>query len=357
MNNLTKKALMLAAAGVGGWLAVRAYRTWNGYDLRGKNVLVTGGSRGLGLVLARQLVHEGANVIICARDQAELDRAKNDLTAHGGHVLAVPCDVTNRDQVQEMVDTIHDYLGPVHVLINNAGVIAVGPQDTMTLEDYEEAMRTNYWAALYTTLAVLPEMRQRREGRLVNITSIGGKLSMPHLIPYNASKFALVGLSEGLRAELAQDGVVVTTVCPGLMRTGSPRNATFKGQHRAEYTWFSISDALPFTSMSAESAARGIIAACKRGDAEVILSLPAKCAALFHGLFPGLTADLLGLVNRWVLPASGGIGTDRAKGKESQSALSPSWLTALSDQAARQNNQIAPEERVRNGRGAAGSPA
>src|SRR5262249_9500692 len=146
---------------------------------------------------------------------------------------------------------------------------------------------------------------QRGEGRIVNIASIGGELSVPHLLPYSASKFALVGLSSGLRAELAKDGIIVTTVCPGLMRTGSPWNATFKGQHRIEYAWFSVSDALPVVSLSADRAARQIVAACKRGDAEVILSLPAQLAVLFYGLFPGLTSDLFGLINRF-LPGPGG---------------------------------------------------
>src|SRR5262249_17300153 len=162
------------------------------------------------------------------------------------------CDVTNQDQVQAAVDAVLARWGRIDVLINNAGTISVGPAETMTAEDYEVAMRTHFWGPLYMTLAVLPGMRQRREGRIVNISSIGGKVSVPDLVPYNASKFALVGLSEGLQAELAKDGIVVTTVCPGLMRTGSPRNALFKGQHRAEYVWFSISDSLPILSMSAE---------------------------------------------------------------------------------------------------------
>jgi short-subunit dehydrogenase len=153
-------------------------------------------------------------------------------------------------------------------------------------------MKVHFWGPLYAISAVVPDMRQRKAGRIVNIASIGGKVNMPHLLPYNASKFALVGFSEGLRAELAKDHVAVTTVCPGLMRTGSPRNALFKGRHRAEYTWFSISDAVPLVSQSAERAARQIIEACKRGDAEVVLSLPAKVASVVHGLFPGLTADL-----------------------------------------------------------------
>ena len=137
-------------------------------------------------------------------------------------------------------------------------------------------MATNFWGMLYPTLALLPEMRARRSGRIVNITSIGGKLGIPHLLPYSASKFAAVGFSQGLRAELAGDGIKVVTVCPGLMRTGSPRNAIFRGQHRSEYAWFSISDALPGLSISAESAARRIVAACRRGDAEVLFPHPGQ---------------------------------------------------------------------------------
>src|SRR5947208_13760729 len=135
-------------------------------------------------------------------------------------------------------------------------------------------------------------MRAHREGRIVNISSIGGRVSIPHLVPYSASKFALVGLSDGLRAELAKDNVIVTTVCPGLMRTGSPRNATFKGRHRAEYAWFAISDSLPVTSMDAGRAARQIVEACRYGEAEVVLSLQAKLAGKFHALFTGRTTDL-----------------------------------------------------------------
>ncbi|MDQ3009874.1 MAG: SDR family NAD(P)-dependent oxidoreductase, partial [Acidobacteriota bacterium] len=177
------------------------------------------------------------------------------------------------------------------------------------------------------------------------IASIGGKISVPHMLPYSASKFALVGWSAGLRAELAKDNIVVTTVCPGPMRTGSPRNASFKGQHRAEYAWFSISDSLPIISMSAERAAQQVLTACKRGEAEVILSLPAKLAVGFQNLFPGVMAEVLNLANR-LLPAPGGIGKQRALGSESESSLSPSALTALGDKAARENNEFPEVSRV-----------
>jgi NAD(P)-dependent dehydrogenase (short-subunit alcohol dehydrogenase family) len=331
---------MLAAAGAGALVAARAlYRRWQEYDLKGKTVLVTGGSRGLGLVLAREFAEEGANVVICARDPAELEKARADLEQRGASVFAFPCDVTDRAQVKELIQVVRRRFGGVDVLVNNAGVIQVGPLEVMTLEDFEQAMAVHFWGPLYATLEVLPRMRARREGRIVNISSIGGKVSVPHLVPYSASKFALVGLSDGLRAELAKDNIHVTTVCPGLMRTGSPRNASFKGQHRAEYAWFSISDALPVTSIKAERAARQIVEACKRGRAELVITTQAVLAVKFRALFPEATADILALANR-LLPGPGGIGRKRAKGKESESAASPSLLTVLSDWAAQRNNEV-----------------
>jgi NAD(P)-dependent dehydrogenase (short-subunit alcohol dehydrogenase family) len=343
-------ALLWAAAGVGGALVARALvNQWRKFDFPGKTVLITGGSRGLGLVLAREFAREGARVSICARDPEELERARRDLVARGAEVFAFPCDVTDRAQVQEWVKLSADRFGSVDVLVNNAGIIQVGPVEVMTLADFEEAMRVHFWGPLYATIAALPEMRRRGEGRIVNVTSIGGKIGVPHLVPYCASKFALVGLSESLRAELQKDGILVTTVCPGLMRTGSPRNAVFKGRHRAEYAWFSISDSLPVTSMMAERAARQIVAACRRGEAEVILSTQAVVAIRFRQLFPELFADLGGLVNM-LLPGARGedsIGARRARGRESESGWSPSALTALTESAAERNNELSAGERSR----------
>jgi NAD(P)-dependent dehydrogenase (short-subunit alcohol dehydrogenase family) len=340
MKEKDKNGLLLAAVGAGALLAARAaFRKWQEYGLRGKTVLITGGSRGLGLVMAREFAREGAQVAICARDREELERASEDLARQGARVFAVPCDVTDRSQVRELVEVVTGHFGRIDVLVNNAGVIQVGPLEVMTLEDYEQALNVHFWGPLQLMLAVLPQMRERREGRIVNISSIGGKIGVPHLVPYSASKFALAGLSEGVRAEVAKDGVAVTTVYPGLMRTGSPRNATFKGQHRAEYTWFAISDALPVTSIQAERAARQIVAACKRGEAELIITMQAVAAVRFHQLFPEVSADLRALVNR-LLPGPGGIGRKRAKGKDSETALAPSILTALSDRAAVRNNEV-----------------
>lgn len=341
--NKTRKAVLWAGAAIGSTLAVRQLiRARRSIALRGRTALITGGSRGLGLVLARELAGRGVRLALCARNPEELERASRELTDRGAEVFAVPCDVTRQEDVEAMVQLVLDRLGRIDILINNAGTIQVGPFEVTTIEDYELALRTHFWAPLYTTLAVLPGMRNRGVGRIVNVSSIGGKISVPHLLPYDVSKFALTGFSEGLRAELAKDRIYVTTVIPGLMRTGSPRNALFKGQHRAEYAWFSISDSLPLLSTSAEAAARRIVRACEYGDAELILTLPAQLAVRFHGLFPGLTADLLGLANL-ILPGPGGIGGRKASGRESESAVSPSWATTLTEQAAARNNEIRAE--------------
>ncbi|HEU5458867.1 MAG TPA: SDR family oxidoreductase, partial [Pyrinomonadaceae bacterium] len=299
------KDIMKVAALAGGAVLLKsALSHLFEYDLRNKTVLITGGSRGLGLVMAREFAREGARLAICARDEEELERARMDLDSFNVDVMAFKCDVRDRQEAADMVAAVTNRFGHIDVLVNNAGVIQVGPIEVMTHEDFELVMQAHFWGPLNTILAVLPSMRQRRQGRIVNISSVGGKVSVPHLVPYSASKFALVGLSKGLRAELMKDGIVVTTVCPGLMRTGSPRNADFKGQHRFEYAWFSISDALPLLTVSAENAARQIVRACKRGQAELVISIPAKIAVLFDALFPEAMYQILGLVNQF-LPEPG----------------------------------------------------
>jgi NAD(P)-dependent dehydrogenase (short-subunit alcohol dehydrogenase family) len=308
-------------------------------ELTGKACIVTGATRGIGLATTRTLCAEGARVLVVGRDPERASDAAQEAARAGGETAPLALDVTDADAGEAAVEACRERFGALDVLVNNAGTISVGPMDVMTVEDYELAMRTHFWGPLYTTLAALPVMRGRGDGRIVNISSIGGKIAVPHLLPYSASKFALTGFSEGLRAELLREGIYVTTVCPGLMRTGSPRNAKFKGRHRAEYAWFAISDALPLTSMDAGRAARRIVEACRYGEAEVVLSVQAKLAVTFHDLFPGLTADINGLFNR-MLPDAGPATPEAKLGRQSKSKWAPSWLTVLNDRAARENNEI-----------------
>ena len=328
-----------ATTGIAAAAAFLLRRKRNIYDLNGKTILITGGSRGLGLAMAREFSRQGSRIAICARDADELQRALDDEALAQTGAIGVTCDITDRKSVRKMIDAVRSQLGPIDVLVNNAGVIQVGPSEVMNITDYEEAMRTHFWGPVYAVAEVLPEMRERGEGRIVNISSIGGKVAVPHLLPYCASKFALVGFSEGLHAEVLKDGILVTTVCPGLMRTGSPRNAMFKGRHRAEYAWFSIMDSLPIFSINAGRAARQIVSACRHGRAELLVSMQAKLAARLAALFPALAAEVLAAMNV-ILPEPGGIGTNRATGSQSESAWSPSVLTIANEAASVEYNEV-----------------
>ena len=331
---LRHAALGVAAA----VLLARATRP-SGGSFDGRVALVTGGTRGLGLQLARELGGRGASVAICGRDADTLERARQDLERRGIDVLAVPGDVGDPGVAESLVRAVLERWGVLDVVVNCAGTITVGPLETLTRTDFEEAMRVNFWAAVHVSLAALPTMRERGEGHIVNISSIGGRVAVPHLLPYSASKFAIGGFSEGLAAEAAPWGIRVSTVYPGLMRTGSPRHALFKGRHRAEFAWFAIADAIPGLSMDVERAARRIVDACHRGDPWLMLTIPARLAATVHDLLPGATIRLLALVNR-LLPGPGGIGRRAVRGRESESAWAPSLLTAAGERAARRQNQI-----------------
>jgi NAD(P)-dependent dehydrogenase (short-subunit alcohol dehydrogenase family) len=342
MDTTIRRAVTTAAFVAGAYMAARTTICWlRKYDFRNRLVVITGGSRGLGLVLARQLAQQDAALVICARDDEELAKAEEELRNVAPYVAAYSCDLTQPEEITELFNRIRREIGAVDVLMNNAGVIQVGPLETMTTAEFDEAMATHFWAPFLCAQQVIPEMRRRRQGRIVNISSIGGKIAVPHLAPYCASKSALVGLSKCMRAELIKDGIYVTTVCPGLMRTGGSRHGQFKGNHRAEYAWFSISGALPLVSMNADRAARQIISACKYGRAEVTLSLPAKLATMIDAIAPGITADLTAIA-AGLLPATDGAGRAAIAGCDSTSAWSPSVLTALNERAAAENNELSP---------------
>lgn len=262
-------------------------------DISGEVALVTGASRGLGLALARELGGRCARLVICARDAEALDRAAAGLRTSGAEVTAVPCDLRDPAAAQLLVDAAIRAYGRLDILVNNAGIIQVAPVQDTRPEDYETAVDTMALAPARLALAALPVMRRQGHGRIVTITSVGGKVSVPHLLPYCMAKFAAVAFSEGLRAELGSGPVTVTTAVPGLMRTGSHLRALFGGQRDKEFTWFSLGDALPPLSMDAERAARRIVSAMCARKAEVILTPLAQVVARGAAVVPGLTVRAL----------------------------------------------------------------
>ena len=306
-------------------------------DFEGKIVVISGASRGLGLELARGFAKERAHVVLLARQREALTAAGRELESSGVQVTLLQCDVTKENEVRASIASTISQLGRVDVLINNAGMIQVGPVEHMKADDFAEAMAVHFWGPLYLMHEVIPHMKRQGHGRIVNIASIGGKVALPHLLPYAASKFALVGLSEGMRTELAKDNIYVTTVCPGLMRTGSHLNAFFKGQHKKEFALFSIANAL--FSTTSRKAAHQVIEACRYGSSEEIITAPAKLLRLVKELCPRLVLEGFSLVGAF-LPGPESVDGNRLKrGWQSQSPIAPSILTRSADRAISVNKE------------------
>ncbi|MBC7448249.1 MAG: SDR family NAD(P)-dependent oxidoreductase [Hymenobacteraceae bacterium] len=345
-TELSSSRLLLlgALAGVGALALTRwAVRTTTApnFTYTDRTVLLTGGSRGLGLMLARRLAADGARLALVARDAAELARAAQELAGTGATVRIYPADLTNPAARATLVRQVELDLGPIDVLIHNAGVIQVSPLENLNGDDYTRAMQIHFEAPLHLMRLLVPGMRARGVGRVINVASVGGKVAVPHMAAYSASKFALVGLGEAWATELAGTGVRVTTICPGLLRTGSARQAQVKGRHAEEYRWFKLAASLPLLTMSAEDAADDILAAGRRGTPVAVLGWSAQLLSALHGLAPTTTVRLLGAVNQ-LLPAASpdGEASPVKRGAEVESAVTPNPLTALTDRAAARLNEV-----------------
>lgn len=305
--------------------------------------LVAGGSRGLGLLIARELLERGHQVAICARNEEELERARQLLTPHGT-VRAYSCDVRDHEAVERVVASVTRDLGPIEVLITVAGIIQVGPAEVMTVGDYRDAVDTMTMGPVHLALAVLPGMRDRRRGRIGTVASVGGLVSPPHLLPYATAKFGAVGFSDGLAASLAGTGVTATTIAPGLMRTGSPERARFSGRAEREYAWFAPAASLPLLSMDADRAARIMVDATLAGKPIALVGWLPALAHRVRGLAPGLTTRLLGVMNR-VLPGPGKDPEHLVMGRDAETRLSRTgskvvgWLSQIGTAAAKRNNE------------------
>lgn len=282
----------------------------------------------------------GYSVAIAARDEHELARARERLSPYGT-VKDYVCDVRDARAAEELVRQVETDLGPVDVLITVAGIIQAGPLEAVTLEHFTDAIDTMTYGPIHCALSVLPGMRDRRSGRIGTVTSVGGLVSPPHLIPYATAKFGAVGFSEGLAVALAGTGVTATTIAPGLMRTGSHERAFFTGQARKEYAWFAPAASLPLLSMNADRAARIIVDGVLTGKPTVLVGWLPKVAQRVHGLAPGLTTRAMGVANR-LLPRARPEQSDLREGRDAAASLDSKVvrvLTTLGSKAARKNNE------------------
>lgn len=334
---LTLGTAGLAAAVITGVRRSRANR------MRGKVVLITGSSRGLGLALAEEFSRRGARIVLTAREQDELERARalllhRQVVVDPEDILVVPADLRKPEDAKYLIHRGTEEWGQIDVLVNNAGVITVGPVENQTIEDFHAVMESNFFSGVRITLAVLPQMLNRHSGAIVNIVSIGGKIAVPHLLPYTASKFAAVGFSQGLNAEMRGKGIHVLTVCPGLMRTGSHLNALFSGDAEREYRWFSLGASLPGASTTAHHAAQRIVRAVLARETEIAITPQAVFAARLASLSPEVTGMGMGIVNR-LLPKPAKQSPRPVPGSHVR-ALEPAVAARFGWSAARRYNEV-----------------
>ena len=348
MKNVNAASLMKLALTIGGAGAVVALLRVPKKpmtDLNGKVVVIAGGSRGLGLALAEVFARHGSSLVLAARDDQELRAAQEILLAKklihsAANVLLVPCDLTKVGEPEHLISAALARFHRIDVLVNNAGVIHVGPVEKQSPAVFRNAMESDFFAMLETTYAALPHLLARREGSIVNIASIAGKVPVPHLAPYAASKFATVGFSETLHAELRSKGISVLTVNPGLLRTGSSPNALITGEKEQEYRWFKLAAVTPGIAHSPAAAAAKILEAIRQGCAEIEIGWDASLAARLQGISPATTQYLGHLAHKHLLPQPAGTTRTVAAHKLSDpvpalwSLLSRMWSSRYNQPAA-----------------------
>lgn len=338
-SKLVNKITSYSVLAIGTYLVGKSImRTFNKFPLSNKVVLITGGARGLGIILARQMAEEEAKIVICGRTEESLHAASEDLNPIIKNHIAIQCDITDKQQIKQMIRRITNELGTIDILINNAEIVQVGSMELMNEADYSSALDVHFWGPLHIMNEVLPAMKRKDFGRIVNIVSTGGMISFPHLLPYNVSQLALSGLSKGISGELNNFNIKVTTVYPGLMRTGSPVNVYVKDRHEKEYDCFKISDSSPFISKNAERAASKIIDAMKNGDKSLTLTLPAKFVNTAQAIAPEFMLSVFNLVNQLIPAKPDTMETGETnKGYESESKITKSGLTKKTEAATERN--------------------
>jgi short-subunit dehydrogenase len=248
-------------------------------SLVGSRVLITGASQGIGRALAELAARRGARVLAVARSGALLDELAGKVRTQGGALDVLAADVCVPADRLQMVGAAQRHFGGLDVLVNNAGIGATGHFVEASPERLRKIMEVNFFGVTETTRAFLPLLRRGTRPAVVNISSIAGKRGIPARSEYSASKFALQGFSEALRAEVAKDGIDVLVVCPGLTRTNFSQNML---EQKARLPMDHL------RGMTAEAVAAATLRAIERGHNEVVLSFKGRLMVLVSRFFPRL---------------------------------------------------------------------
>ena len=255
-------------------------------DLRGANAILTGGSRGLGRYIARALAGEGMNIALAARDAERLEATRKEIESLGVRALSVPTDVQRAEDRTRLVETATGELGPIDVLINNAGIEPTSAFVDLAESTIRDTIETNLTAGLLLMRQVLPGMIERKRGHIVNIASMAGKIPIPYDSIYSGTKFALVGISHAVRSELRGSGVGVSVICPGFI--------TDAGMYADAVDETGVSAPAIAGTSKPEQVAAAVVRALKHDVAEVIVTpITGRPLAVIAAVVPGIGQTMM----------------------------------------------------------------
>ena len=245
-------------------------------SLEDRGAVITGGGRGIGQAIVSSLAAAGASVVVSARSSDQIESVAEVLMEAGYNAHAVICDVTDPEQVTDLARRARELVGPVQILVNNAGIASSAPLKSISLDDWNRLLQVNATGPFLCTQAFMPGMLESGWGRVVNVASIAGKIGAPYIAAYAASKHALVGFTRAVAAEVAARGVTVNAVCPGYVDT--------------PMTELSIANISDKTGMSAEAALQRLQSASPQNR----LIEPAEVAHLVTSLCDPAAAGITG---------------------------------------------------------------
>ena len=256
-------------------------------SFKNKTVVVTGASSGIGEASCFEFAKKGANLVLVARRKERLDELKKNLVKFNVDTLVCECDVSDKTQVQKMCSQVIEKFGGIDVLVNNAGFAIYGNVSDLTIEEIESQMKTNYFGMIYCTKSFLPKMLEQKSGHIVNIASVAASFGLPGIASYCASKFAMLGFSEGLKHELRGTGIGITVVSPIMVKTNFFDHKSFK--HMPKYS--------P-TALGVKTVAKAVISAANSSRLEIIVPSVVRGAIWIKHTFPYIINPILGSVFR-----------------------------------------------------------
>ena len=257
-------------------------------DFKNKVVLITGASSGIGKQTAIEFAKLGSSIILVARRKNKLEQVENELKQFNVNTLVCVCDVSKKDQVEELSKIVLQKFDSIDILVNNAGFVIYGSVSDLSINEIESQMETNYFGMIYCVKNFLPLMLKKKSGHIVNVASVGASFSVPGVSSYCATKFAMLGFSEGLKHELYGTGVGLTVVSPIMVRTPLFEHPSF-----TNFSKFSTG-----VSLSSETVAKTIIKASNSSRLEIVVPSVARAAIWFKQTFPFLINPIIGRIFR-----------------------------------------------------------